>query len=230
MFDTGCPNRFTHANRHCPAHPSHGVKRDRSASSNIPAPSNQDNDDNENNARILNQGSSNAEALPATGKKRRLSRSSTQKSTTGRLRTRKLLEELDAVDDRIDTQKENDGQDVPRQGSNYSSVPVSVLQETRMNSNVSVFTSENEDVVWKKKKAALELQKRKEQRQFLPESVQAPEVIQVIDIPTQEVVISTTSFMTESPTLPRDKLLGVLALMELSGNSVSSDTTHDLLL
>jgi hypothetical protein len=140
------------------------------------------------------------------------------------------LEELDAVDDRIDTQKENDGQDVPRQGSNYSSVPVSVLQETRMNSNVSVFTSENEDVVWKKKKAALELQKRKEQRQFLPESVQAPEVIQVIDIPTQEVVISTTSFMTESPTLPRDKLLGVLALMELSGNSVSSDTTHDLLL
>ena len=226
---TGCPNRFTHANRHCPLHPQVGVKRDRSLSNTPLLTSNQEN--NENNGRLLNQTNQSTEGSTA-GKKPRTSRSSARKSTTGRLRTRKLLEELNAVDDKVDRENDQEMQVKRLQ----SSSAVSVLQNSRITNNTigensspvhqgshsrdSEPSMAEEDVVWKKKRAALEL--KKEGHASLKNiavreevSGQAIEDVSPVPLVIQEVVVSSSS-------LPRDKLLGVLALMQLSGTNVST--------
>lgn len=167
----------------------------------------------------MNQPSSSA--TETTEKKQRQNRSGRKSAGSIKLRNRKLLQELDAVDDSV--QKENRGQSVPQFQAIHEST--SVLQESsRVGNNIfntvpgnpsHAISSQREadDIVWKKKRAALELQK-KQQQQDLPGE----------GIGVQEMVMTASSQCGNNSSLPRDKLLGVLALMELSGADVSNET------
>ena len=213
----GCSNRFTHANRHCPLHPDVGVKRDRSLSSSKSFENRSvSRSNNENTSDVMNQPSS---STGTSGKKQKQNRSGRKSAGSIKLRNRKLLQELDAADDSL--QKENQGQSVAQHHAIHESTPV-LLESSRVANNITNTFSgtpsqssqrEADDIVWKKKRAALELQKKQQQQDLPGEGIEI-----------QELVVAASTQCDNNSSLPRDKLLGVLALMELSGADVSNET------
>ena len=140
-FDS-CTNRFTHANRHCPLHPSAGLRREKPLERSI-----------------LKSNTSHLNTPPSEGRKKRKHSEITKSGkVTGKPLTRQLISELNAVDDSMTR-----GQD----------------------ENINV------DSLWKKKRAAIELQRKQ----------------------------MTTDKLVEA----KDKLVGAMALLELSGVKISLD-------